>query len=421
MKVTLRSMLVALATAVAAGAMASAAAAAAPELSSAPPTPSYPTPTSPYTYVAKGGAGKLAWQAGAEWKYGKSSGTGELTSPTNPWHAHNKVEEISSNGCVSKGEKERNLVLNGDERFAYLNKAKNEVGLVLETEPTECTQLGTSMLDKGSVIATVSPVNTPTTKLTVSYKQADSFQEPDELEESKGTMQLVQSVGDEGPFENLGLEMTEYMEGFTKEGKEIEVDLDAAGGTPSLQSGLGNEFKLSGTSMKFVSKDGVEVKCPTFSGTGEFTSTKEGKITLDLTGCKGPLSTTCTVNSKELKSLLVYTYPSKETAEGRETGLLLSPASGSVFAELECAKVKSVTTGSLIAGISPLGKLSKTFALTLGQSGGVQAITEYENEKGEAREAFLKNSVEGGAPEESGLSAGSPKIELNGGWEEKIT
>jgi hypothetical protein len=191
-------------------------------------------------------------------------------------------------------------------------------------------------------------------------------------------------------------------------------DMSFTTGKPTLQLAKGSgafpaAFSVSGGAMKFVSKNGLEVKCKAVAGAGKFTSVKEGRLSLKWKECTGPLGVSCKtivsgeVETKELSTLLAYTYPEKATTEGRETGLVLSPTSGSVFAELQCGTVKSVIKGAVEAKITPLGTKTSTFALTMTQSKGVNALIGYETESGEILEAMLRCSTAEGKSEQSGL------------------
>jgi hypothetical protein len=191
-------------------------------------------------------------------------------------------------------------------------------------------------------------------------------------------------------------------------------DVSFTTGMPTLQLAKGAgafpaAFSVSGGAMKFVSKSGFEVKCNAVAGAGKFTSVKEGTLSLKWKECKGPLNLSCKtvvageVETKELKTMLAYTYPEKATAEGRETGLVLSPASGNVFAELECGTIKSVIRGAVETKITPLGSKTSAFTLTMTEKKQVNELTRYETESGEAPEASLSSSTGESKWEQGGL------------------
>jgi hypothetical protein len=158
------------------------------------------------------------------------------------------------------------------------------------------------------------------------------------------------------------------------------VALTAGGGGLVLHSSSAHEVE--------------EVSCRKVSGSGAFTNVKEGKMTLKLLECTGRASgieAKCTtkggatgeITTAELKALLAYAYPSKATAEGRETGLVLSPVSGEVITEFTCAGLfKLSVKGAIVGVVSPLGSLVKTFNVAFKQASFVQQPSEYELESG---------------------------------------
>jgi len=145
-------------------------------------------------------------------------------------------------------------------------------------------------------------------------------------------------------------------------------------------------FTSTGGKVVLESKE-LGVECKGNAGAGSFTNEKEAKLTLKWTECTFPkLGVKCTtsgaasgvIETKELAGALYHTYPEKITAEGKETGLVLSPASGEVVAEFKCSGLLLVMVkGSIIGVVSPLNKQTKTLALTLKRSGFVQVPSEY--------------------------------------------
>jgi len=183
-------------------------------------------------------------------------------------------------------------------------------------------------------------------------------------------------------------------------------------------------FTPSGGKVFLESADGFDVTCKSMTGTGSFTSVKEGRVSLKLKECTGDLSTKCSnaaaeeIETKELKSLLAYTYPSKITAEGRETGLVLSPASGEALAEFTCVNAKktvenkAVVRGSMMAVLSPLAAKTKTLSLTIKQTKAKQEPSEYETESGSKIATGLKCTIGKESSEACGEEATTPTFAL---------
>jgi hypothetical protein len=278
----------------------------------------------------------------------------------------------------------------------------------------------------GSVIAEIEPTNHLTSHLGLTYAMGTSGGEQviTKFEGEETVHQLQDSISGALP-ENTALGAGMTVEGLQQKGTAEDLELSTYGGSPSFQSGGGTTF--SGGAMTLQTAGGSAVSCKAITGLGRLSSAKEGKTTLQMTGCTGPEGTTCSnaktgeIETKELKSQLAYTYPAKETAEGRQTGLVLSPASGEVFAEVTCKvsiiKVSIVIKGAVIAVVTPLGKAEQTANLTLKASRSKQEVSEYETEGAGKVAASLTTSVSGSAYEESGLEESSPALSFNGAEE----
>ena len=167
-------------------------------------------------------------------------------------------------------------------------------------------------------------------------------------------------------------------------GEPVLLPLKGDAAFPLDVSLTGGKWKLNAT--------GGDIKCETMSGSGVLTGAKGGHVTLKLTGCTlaglkcGTTKySTGEIETKELNASLVYTDPVKTSSEGREVGLLLSPTSGEVFAEIKCALESQIAIdGSLVAEVSPLNTQTSTLSLALEHEGESQQIpSKYETEGGE--------------------------------------
>lgn len=204
----------------------------------------------------------------------------------------------------------------------------------------------------------------------------------------------------------------------------VAAAADAETGPPALKPASGSaafpvSLTLTGGSSKFYIT-GAETTCTGETGTGEFTSGKHGNLAIKLTGCQlaGKQCGNVAEGEIELKpltALLAYTYPAKSGSEGRETGLVLSPASGEVFAEYSCTflKLKVAVKGSLIAKVSPLDTSTNALTLTIARNEShEQALSEYESEVGEVITARLKGAVGNGSFKTIALEGPSTTIAL---------
>ena len=207
-------------------------------------------------------------------------------------------------------------------------------------------------------------------------------------------------------------------------GTNYGEDVSFTTGAPTLQPAKGGgafPVAFTATGGKTVWKNGIfEIECSGVNGNGKFTGVKEGAVSLKMTGCKDAAGEQCgkggEIETKELESLLAYTYPSKSKGEeGRETGLVLSPASGEVVSEFECEgrkPFKVTVKGSFIGVVSPLKTQAKTFALAIKQSKQLNEPSEYETESGSKVAAGLKCSENGGTAKQCGLGATAPEVKL---------
>jgi hypothetical protein len=193
-------------------------------------------------------------------------------------------------------------------------------------------------------------------------------------------------------------------------------------GVPTLQPANGDSaFPIAFTSAgeaAVLSNGIISVSCSSQSATGKFTSVKEGRVSLKFSGCKDLLAEPCgkegVIETKELKSLLAYTYPSKITGEGRETGFVFSPASGEVVTEFACEEFSIVMKGSFIGVVSPLKTRTGSFALTVKKKEQVNEPAEYETESGSKVAANLKCTENGRAAKACSLGETKPTIKLTG-------
>lgn len=203
----------------------------------------------------------------------------------------------------------------------------------------------------------------------------------------------------------------------------VAVASASAGKPEYLMKSSKVTFTSSGAKATLETESGAKVVCSANSGSGEITGAKSSaKVSLTFTGCKensetGPACTTegdaeGTIKTKSLKGLLAYTYPSKTTAEGRETGNVLSAESGEVMSEFKCSGVPFTVSGSVIGVVTPLNKSVTSGTMTFRQKAGKQEPSEYEAEgSGKGTSALMTTTIFGFAPSTSGEEAtGSVKF-----------
>jgi len=155
--------------------------------------------------------------------------------------------------------------------------------------------------------------------------------------------------------------------------------------------GVGASKKFSGASgaVTLQTASGkTNVKCSASSGSGEYTGPKTVSETITLTGCEtGPKGKVVSCQSSGAASGEVKTAALegkldfiKENEEGEkpEVGLDLKAASGTELAAFACGGSATSVSGSVIAPITTVDKMSSSFKVTAKQSNGKQAVEAFE-------------------------------------------
>jgi hypothetical protein len=201
-------------------------------------------------------------------------------------------------------------------------------------------------------------------------------------------------------------------------GTNYGEDMSFTTGAPTLQPAKGAgafpvAFTPSGEKIE-LHANFIIVDCSGQSGTGKVASVKEGSLTIKLTGCENNLTgVQCgkegVIETKELKSLLAYTYPTKET------GFVFSPESGEVVTEFNCGSQAVAIKGAFSGVASPLKTRTGSFALAIKQTKEhVNEPAEYEKESGSKVAATLKCTDNGGTPTACGISETKAAMKLTG-------
>ncbi len=166
---------------------------------------------------------------GAAWGYRGSSGLG--TSISGSKEISNLVltfsEPLGKGACHNT--KEFTLVTNKlHGRLGYINKAKTEVGLLLEpnTQPlVTCTnELWGTQEYRGSVIGRVAPVNTPTKELTVTFQYLSHGKQL--IQKFEGE-EVLHSLEFDHEGVKLAMEMTATLTNFKANEKQVSIEVKA--------------------------------------------------------------------------------------------------------------------------------------------------------------------------------------------------
>lgn len=169
-------------------------------------------------YTATGGKGKFQTEKNGTIECSKSTATGEVTGPkTGTTTVTFTGCAFSGISCKTSGAKAGEIITKATSKLVYVKKETKETGLDLEaTESTiECTALQ-KLKVRGSVIGVVTPINTVTSELTLTFKETSGKQEPSEYEneEGKKVKDITEAEGSglkTFKFEPSGLSLTDTL------------------------------------------------------------------------------------------------------------------------------------------------------------------------------------------------------------------
>jgi len=169
-----------------------------------------------------------------------------------------------------------------------------------------------------------------------------------------------------------------------------------------LGGAVKNKFTSKEGATAFESVSGSKITCKSSVDTAEYVGESEDRETITFSGCEA-LGEKCTtaglpageIQTKLLRSLYGFI---KHPAD---VGVSLEPATGTVWAEFSCGKPFVVIRGSVIAPVTPVSKMTKTFKETFAQTGGHQEPESFEG----AAKDVLETSIAGGAYEQTGFSS----------------
>jgi hypothetical protein len=178
----------------------------------------------------------------------------------------------------------------------------------------------------------------------------------------------------------------------------------AAAALPEFVHGEGEAFPvsfeggLSGTEEARIetSQLGTELECGNVKITGSITGAKAATVTDAMRECalfgEKPCETAKAGAGKVTitgSASLDYT---KKT--GKEVALVLSVGE----TKITCAEETLTIKGSIILPVTPVNTKTTKYQMTIKGASGKQAVTQYENEKGEIKTASLTAQVGSGDP-----------------------
>jgi len=194
--------------------------------------------------------------------------------------------------------------------------------------------------------------------------------------------------------------------------------------------GPGSSPKFTGKSAAVVleTTGGKKVKCASSTSEGEYTGAKSATLGLKLSGCaivKGGACQTAGANAGEvtaggLQAQLGFIRDVEQNGEFLPSvGWDLSHAGSIVSAECGTGKESLVVSGSVIAPISTIDKMTASYTLKYSQAAGKQTPEAFEEEPNDT----LRASFGGGSGEQAGLAtavkvANAEKLEVKAEAEE---
>jgi hypothetical protein len=153
-------------------------------------------------------------------------------------------------------------------------------------------------------------------------------------------------------------------------------------GTGSSTGALKNKFTSKEGKSTLETVGGLKITCMSDTDKGEYTGPKTDTETIVFKGCKyGTVpcqnSTTLggTVTTTSLTSVIGFIKAPNEVGVSLEAS-----AAGSPFAEFQCGSFTVVITGSVIAPVTPISKMTLKFKEDFKATGGKQEPESFEAE-----------------------------------------
>jgi hypothetical protein len=190
------------------------------------------------------------------------------------------------------------------------------------------------------------------------------------------------------------------------------VPLKGAGAFPVAFSSQ----HIEGLVPTFQTVSGTTIECAKDSSVGEIANAKEvHNMVITYKECKSSIGGECTTGGQPKGTIvtksLIGRFEYLKKASPIAVGLILSPGTGTTFAEFTCGTSKVVvasnlTTSGLIGAFAStqINVTLPEFQLDFNQESGFQEFTEFENEAKEiVKNVFLRTSINGGTSERTGL------------------
>ncbi len=142
-----------------------------------------------------------------------------------------------------------------------------------------------------------------------------------------------------------------------------------------------NHFKSKEGKSTLETVGGFTITCMKDTDNGEYTGPKTNRETIVFTGCKHgamPCQTTASGPGEITTALLISVLGFIKAPN--EVGMSLEPPTGEPFAQFACGGVGVVITGSVIAPITPISKMTKAFKENFKATAGKQEPENFELE-----------------------------------------
>lgn len=161
-------------------------------------------------------------------------------------------------------------------------------------------------------------------------------------------------------------------------------------------------FSLTnGTATFKTAVNKTTISCTENAIAGEYTGVDSATLKVTFSGCKvlGPFGGTCTGAKAEAGEFSTEPLAADfgvidGTASPASLGWSVHAVSGETFASFECGGTAVTVTGSLIAPVTPINKMTASFKLAFSAPGGVQKPTSFQGGEEQVLTLHTVNATE---------------------------
>lgn len=157
----------------------------------------------------------------------------------------------------------------------------------------------------------------------------------------------------------------------------------------------------NGTATFKTAVNKTTISCVENVVSGEYTGVDSAALGIAFSGCKvlGPFGGVCTGAKAEAGEFSTAPLVAEfgvidNTVSPPSLGWALRPAAGETFASFECGGTAVTISGSLIAPVTPVNKMTGSFKLAFSASGGIQKPTSFQGGEEQVLTLHTVNATE---------------------------